>query len=198
MSDETPDVEVVNIVASGKLNVELDLANVAEDFQDLEWIADVEHSRRQGNRLLIHFREGEALSILAPTGVYVFNGVNSHEDVDSARRQLFLSLSELGIISDIEVREDEVVDAFEVQNIVCTGEFDHPNLNLNALTIGLGLEKTEYEPEQFPGLVYRPDNSSCTLLIFASGKVVIVGVTTEETAQKEFTTLQDKIDLILG
>ncbi|UBF21661.1 TATA-box-binding protein [Haloarcula virus HJTV-2] len=197
--ESLPDIEVANIVASGKLNLELDLAAVAEDLRELDIIEDVEHSRRQGNRLLIHFREGEALGILAPTGVYVFTGVDTHEEIHSAKEQLFSALASLGIISGVDVDESEVVDEFQVQNVVCTAELsDHLNLNLNALAIGLGLENTEYEPEQFPGLIFRPSSSSCTILIFASGKVVITGVREADTAQTEFVELREKLESLLG
>lgn len=48
-------------------------------------------------------------------------------------------------------------------------------LNLSALAVGLGLEVTEYEPEKFPGLVYRPRDHECVLLVFATGRVIITG-----------------------
>jgi transcription initiation factor TFIID TATA-box-binding protein len=65
-------------------------------------------------------------------------------------------------------------------------------LNLDALAIGIGLEKTEYEPEQFPGLIYRYNRS--TILIFATGKIVITGLTLEETAISEFDELRNELD----
>jgi transcription initiation factor TFIID TATA-box-binding protein len=43
------------------------------------------------------------------------------------------------------------------------------------MAIGLGLEHVEYEPEQFPGLVYRLDEPSVVVLFFGSGKVVVTG-----------------------
>mgnify|MGYP000097272227 CR=1 FL=1 len=194
-----PDIEVANIVASGKLNLELDLAAVAEDLRKLDTIEDVEHSRRQGNRLLIHFAKGETLGILAPTGVYVFTGADTHEEIEEAKEQLLHSLASLDIISGADVGASEIVDEFQIQNIVCTAELrGHENLNLNAVTIGLGLENTEYEPEQFPGVVFRPSSDSCTILIFSSSKVVVTGVRNEEVAQTEFRDLQEKIDSLLG
>jgi transcription initiation factor TFIID TATA-box-binding protein len=48
-------------------------------------------------------------------------------------------------------------------------------LNLNAIAIGLGLENIEYEPEQFPGLVYRLSDPKVVILLFGSGKLVITG-----------------------
>ena len=41
--------------------------------------------------------------------------------------------------------------------------------------ISLGLERVEYEPEQFPGLVYRLDEPKVVVLLFGSGKLVCTG-----------------------
>jgi transcription initiation factor TFIID TATA-box-binding protein len=48
-------------------------------------------------------------------------------------------------------------------------------LNLNAIAAGLGLENIEYEPEQFPGLVYRLSDPKVVILLFGSGKLVVTG-----------------------
>jgi transcription initiation factor TFIID TATA-box-binding protein len=69
-------------------------------------------------------------------------------------------------------------------------------VNLEALTISLGLENTEYEPEQFPGLVYRPPQLGATLMIFASGKVLIVGTTDKQTALESFRIAETSINEI--
>lgn len=190
-------VEISNIVASGKLDVELDLAAVAEDLREQEGIIDVEHSRRQGNRLLVDFAEMESLGIVAPTGVYVFTGAKTHNDSTKARTILMEAFNEMGIIEGDEPQPEEVVDVYETKNVVCTGELAD-ELNLDAVAIGLGLENTEYEPEQFPGLIYRPSSSSCTLLVFASGKVVVTGVTSEQKADEEFLKLEEKLDDVMG
>lgn len=194
--EQTPEIKIVNMVASGKINIELDLANVAEDLSELHWIEEAEHSRTQkrGNRLLVHFPEGDTLGILAPSGTYIFTGVDSHEELEYSKRQLLSALAELDIISGLELTQREVVSPFEIRNVVCTAEFQIRNtFDLNRLAIGLGLEKTEYEPEQFPGLVYRPDNSSCTILVFASTKVVITGIAREEIAKAELTKFRQEL-----
>ena len=69
-------------------------------------------------------------------------------------------------------------------------------LNLSALVVGLGLEVTEYEPEQFPGLVYHPDDYACVLLIFASGKVVITGAQEVDSAEAAFATFRESIETL--
>lgn len=189
-------INIANVVGSGKLNVELDLAAVADDLIHQVGIKSVEHSRRSGNRLLIYFDEFDSLGILAPTGVYVFTGADSESEVHQARNTLLSALSDMRIISAPEPPEEEIIDQFKIQNFVFTATLNK-DLNLNALAIGLGLEHTEYEPEQFPGLVYRPLSGSCTLLIFSTGKLVITGVTSERVAKKEVNKLKKETNKLL-
>jgi transcription initiation factor TFIID TATA-box-binding protein len=60
-----------------------------------------------------------------------------------------------------------------VQNVVASGSI-HMDLNLN--TLAVKLRNTEYEPEQFPGLVYKlGDGSNATFLLFSNGKIVCTG-----------------------
>lgn len=187
-------IEVANIVASGKLDVELDLAAVAQDLRKLDdWVAEVEHSRNQGNRLLIYFKDNDGLCILSPSGVYVFNGIDEYEKIEDANDKLLKSLSTLGIISSRTPSEDEVDEKLSIQNIVCTADLGR-DMNLNAVSIGLGFENVEYEPEQFSGLVYRPQNLNCTVLIFSTGKVVIMGVQSERTAQEAVELITSELE----
>lgn len=66
-------------------------------------------------------------------------------------------------------------------------------LDLTHLAIAAGLERVEYEPEQFPGLIYRDLDLSAVLLIFASGKVVVTGTTTLEEADQSFRELRERL-----
>lgn len=191
---DSKNIEVANIVASGKFDVELDLAAVAQDLRKLDnWISEVEHSRRNGNRLLIYFVDNDALCILAPSGVYVFNGVDTYEKVEDANGKLLESLSHLGIISSRDPSKEEVVEKLSIRNIVCTADLGR-ELNLNAVSIGLGLENIEYEPEQFPGLVYKPQGQNCTILVFSTGKIVIMGVQNERSAQEAFELITSELE----
>ncbi len=69
-----------------------------------------------------------------------------------------------------------------VQNIVASVDLGS-QLNLTAIAIGLGLENIEYEPEQFPGLVYRLDSPKVVVLMFGSGKLVVTGGKKPEDAE---------------
>lgn len=79
-----------------------------------------------------------------------------------------------------------------MQNIVASVDFDY-RLNLNAIAIGLGLENIEYEPEQFPGLVYRLDEPAVVALLFGSGKAVMTGAKTTEEITQATTAVETRL-----
>jgi transcription initiation factor TFIID TATA-box-binding protein len=57
----------------------------------------------------------------------------------------------------------------------------------------LGLEQTEYEPEQFPGLIYRNPGFECVALIFSTGKAVITGSSDLEEAEAVASFLEEEL-----
>ena len=120
--------------------------------------------------------EDGPLITLYRSGKYIISGCSSFEELDETN-QAFLQ-----VISELDGIETSLETGFTVQNVVCTGALQQP-VNLNALAIGLGLEAVEYEPEQFPGLIYRPESFPAVLLIFANGNVVITGAADLETAE---------------
>lgn len=67
-----------------------------------------------------------------------------------------------------------------VQNIVASADLG-VELNLDAIVFGL--PNCEYEPEQFPGLIYRLKKPKVVLLLFGSGKIVCTGAKTREDVE---------------
>jgi len=66
-------------------------------------------------------------------------------------------------------------------------------LNLNNLTFHLPFDKVEYEPEQFPGLIYRLDFPKVVCLIFGSGKMVITGARHKDEILEAVQIIQDEL-----
>ena len=178
-------VEIVNVVGSGSLDVEFDLERVAKDLGS---IAKYNPDKYPG--IYVQFEDDSPLITLYRTGKYIVTGADSEEEAHKIRERFLHLLSENRMI---EKPNDEW---FSIQNLVCTGDLGR-SLNLNALAIGLGLENTEYEPEQFPGLVFRPSEVDSVVLLFASGRVVITGSTDLRTAKRAFETLSKRVSKIL-
>ncbi|QLG28156.1 TATA-box-binding protein [Halorarum halophilum] len=175
-------VEIVNVVASGALNVELDLERLADDIG--EPVACYDPDKYPG--MYLRFEEDAPLITVYRTGKFIITGADSEDESYSLREQFLSLFSDMGVIEEPEDKW------FAIQNYVCTGELEQ-NLDLNALAIGLGLENTEYEPEQFPGLVYRPESGESVLLIFNTGQAVITGARDLQTAENSFKELKTRL-----
>ncbi|MGC8940873.1 MAG: TATA-box-binding protein, partial [Candidatus Nanoarchaeia archaeon] len=78
----------------------------------------------------------------------------------------------------------------EVQNMVASGSVGGI-LNLNEII--MKFENTEYDPEQFPGLVYKLPNSHITFLLFGTGKIVITGAKSEKEIKEIVWVLRDQL-----
>jgi transcription initiation factor TFIID TATA-box-binding protein len=177
-------VDVVNVVSSGSLSVELDLVAIAEELDD---IVDYDPEKYPG--AYVRLENSDPLITLYRTGKYIITGSSSEQQAVETRNRFLSTLHDHGILPSAED------DWFSIQNYVCVADLDE-SVNLSALAIGLGLEKSEYEPEQFPGLVYRPTDYDCVLLIFGSGKTVITGAKSIEQAESAFEDLRSELESI--
>ncbi|MDS0476855.1 TATA-box-binding protein [Natrinema sp. 1APR25-10V2] len=169
MSSLTDSLSTENVVASTSIEQELDLNALARDLDGVRFDPD------QFPGLVYRTQEPKAASLLFRSGKLVCTGASSISAATDAVNQLFEELRGLGLA----VPSDPTLT---VQNIVTSGDLG-ASLNLNAIAIGLGLEQVEYEPEQFPGLVYRADDLDVVILLFGSGKLVITGGTEPDDAE---------------
>jgi transcription initiation factor TFIID TATA-box-binding protein len=184
----TNSIEVVNIVASTNLGRELDLEAISTDsgLRDISGVKSIELNRQSGERILMHLVDIGPIGILSRKGAFIITGAHSFEDLEKTTEAF------LNVFVRAEILDSSDGIEMVIQNTVCTGTLNR-EISLNALTIGLGLENTEYEPEQFPGLIYRAPDANGTILIFASGKVVITGVRSVNEAEADMEVLLERI-----
>jgi len=180
MSSPADSIEIQNVVASTGIGQELDLEALAEDLPG----ADFNPYNFPG--LVYRTQDPKAAALIFRSGKIVCTGAKSIDDVHDALAIIFQKLRDL----TIPVEEEPEIT---VQNIVSSADLGH-NLNLNALAIGLGLEDVEYEPEQFPGLVYRMDDPDVVILLFGSGKIVITGGKQVQDAQEAVEKIVERIE----
>ena len=84
----------------------------------------------------------------------------------------------------------------EIQNVVASTASNRNSISERGdgpPGIGLGLEHVEYEPEQFPGLVYRLDDPPVVVLLFGSGKAVVTGGTTREVVERAVEVVESQL-----
>ena len=162
--------KIENVVASAYLGSELNLQELAISLEGAEY----DPERFPG--LIYRMKEPKTATLLFHSGKVVCTGARSSDQVRQAVGYLTAQLRKLGISMD---SEPEIT----VQNIVASSDLGQ-KINLNIIAITLGLERVEYEPEQFPGLVYRLDEPKVVLLLFGSGKLVCTGARVPQDVEK--------------
>lgn len=154
-------IEVENIVASTALAKELDLEKIATVLDNAEYAPE----RFPG--LVYKLKEPKTAMLIFSSGKVNCTG---GKNLEAVRKSVDTVVTKLRKAKVKVVKKPEII----VQNIVAVYDLG-AELNLNQIVMVLGLENVEYEPEQFPGLVYRVNDPKVVLLLFGSGKVVCTG-----------------------
>jgi transcription initiation factor TFIID TATA-box-binding protein len=167
------EISVVNIVVSTSLQHDIPLEKMAAT------LSNTEYNPEQFPGLVIRIKEPKTSALIFSSGKVVCTGARSMEKVEESIKKIIKSLEKIGIKITIK---PEIV----IQNIVASGSVGM-DLNLNELA--MKLPNTEYEPEQFPGLVYKLAEARATFLLFSNGKIVCTGTKSE----KEVHAALDKL-----
>ena len=173
-------IKIENVVASTKLAEEFDLIKIESEFEGAEY------NKQKFPGLVYRVTDPKAAFLMFTSGKVVCTGAKKVADVHTVIHDMAKKLN--GI--DIETIDDPEIT---VQNIVASADLKAV-LNLNAIAIGLGLENIEYEPEQFPGLVYRIAEPKVVVLIFSSGKLVVTGGKSPENCEEGVEVVRQQLD----
>ncbi|MCK5261908.1 MAG: TATA-box-binding protein [Thermoplasmatales archaeon] len=173
------EVKVENIVASTIFAEKLDLDMIAQSLEEAEYEPE------QFPGLVYRLKDPKTATLLFRSGKSNCTGAKNIEDVRKTIDIIAEKLKKLGM--DVH-KNLEIV----VQNMVATADLGG-ELNLNEVAISLGLENVEYEPEQFPGLVYRIKEPKVAMLLFGSGKIVCAGAKKVEDVSKAVEELLEKL-----
>jgi transcription initiation factor TFIID TATA-box-binding protein len=163
-------IKIENVVASTSLGRELDLPSLAKTLEGAEYEPE------QFPGLVFRMKSPKAATLLFRSGKVVCTGAKSLDEVRLALENLVREICAAGVAVG---KKPEIT----VQNIVASADLGSV-INLNAIAISLSLEKVEYEPEQFPGLVYRLDKPKVVVLLFGSGKMVCTGARKVEDVEQ--------------
>jgi transcription initiation factor TFIID TATA-box-binding protein len=171
------DVKIVNIVVSASLGHDIPLEKMAAT------LSNTEYNPEQFPGLVIRIKEPKTSALIFSSGKIVCTGGRTLDDVRQSIRKIMKSLEKI----NVKIKEEPEI---HVQNIVASGSIGM-DLNLNFLA--MRLENTEYEPEQFPGLVFKMPKAKATFLLFSNGKVVCTGTKSEEQLHTVLDQLHDML-----
>ena len=153
------DISVENVVATGSLDQKFDLIAIMKVFRN------VEYRPKKFPGLVFRLKRPKTATLIFSTGKMVCTGAKSEKLARSAIMKVVRELKNNGIII---LGKPEII----IQNIVATANI-HGKVDLEAAADIM--DNVMYEPEQFPGLIYRMAEPKVVILIFASGKLVCTG-----------------------
>ena len=171
------EIEVVNIVVSASLGHDIPLEKMAAT------LSNTEYNPEQFPGLVIRIKEPKTSALIFSSGKIVCTGARTMDNVRESIRKIIKSLEKI----NVKIKDFPEV---KIQNIVAAGSVGM-DLNLNVLA--MKLDNTEYEPEQFPGLVYKLPDQKATFLLFSNGKIVCTGTKSEEEVNKALDKLIENL-----
>jgi len=158
--EEGLDYKIENVVATVVVEIteKIDLNQIARKH------ADVEYNPERFPGLVMRIEKPKATILIFSTGKMVVTGMRKASEADRVVEKVLKNIRKAGI----KVSNPEIT----IQNIVASGDL-HTNIDLNMAAIVM--EYAMYEPEVFPGLIYRMQEPKTVFLIFSTGRIVCTG-----------------------
>ena len=178
MPKRKPVIRIQNIVASAALNQRISLKTIVEKFPHAEY------SPRVFPGLVFRLKKPKTATLIFETGKMVCTGAKSEKEAIQAVNKVVKELKNHGM---------SVLNkpAITIQNIVASAEL---NGEIDLENVVYKLKKVMYEPEQFPGAVFRMDEPKVVFLIFSAGKLVCVGAKKEPDVYTAVNKLQELLE----
>jgi len=175
----TTGVVIENIVASTKVSEVLDIEFLADKIPEASYNPD------EFNGLTLKFEKPKTAVLILFNGKLVCTGAKSMDEVKDVIKKTVKKIKDVGF----EIKKNYKV---EIDNIVASVDLKK-EIQLSSVSKGLLLKHVVYEPEKFPGLIYKTEDPDAVLLLFSSGRLVCTGVKKVEDASNVINTMKEKL-----
>ena len=176
-------LKIENIVASGVIADSIDLVEFSNKVENCEL------NKKRFPGAVYRIKDPKIAFLIFSTGKIVITGIRNNKALTDGLAIVMKSLKKAGVDTH---KEPKVA----ITNMVCSYDLGK-YINLNKVVVTLNVENIEYEPEQFPGLVYRIKDPKIVVLIFSSGKIILTGGKNVEDIKKGLDVLEQKLESIL-
>ncbi|MBD3173170.1 TATA box-binding protein [Candidatus Bathyarchaeota archaeon] len=173
--DKDLSISIENVVASASLDQKIDLLAIMKIFRN------VEYRPKQFPGLVFRLKRPKTATLIFGSGKMVCTGAKSEKMAIQAVNKVVRELKDNGIIIQGK-------PTITIQNIVASANL-HGKIDLE--TAADIMENVMYEPEQFPGLIYRMSEPKVVMLLFASGKLVCTGAKYEGMVKEAVEKLHE-------
>ena len=172
------DYKIENVVATVVVEIteKIDLNIIARKH------ADVEYNPERFPGLVMRILKPKATILIFSTGKMVVTGLRKANEAGQVVEKVLKNIRKAGI----KVSNPEIT----IQNIVASGDL-HTNIDLNMAAIIM--EYAMYEPEVFPGLIYRMQDPKTVFLIFSTGRIVCTGAKKKEIVREAVKKLNKEV-----
>ena len=172
------DYKIENVVATVIMEIteKIDLTKISRKYED------VEYNPERFPGLIMRINEPKATFLIFTTGKMVITGLRRADEASPGVKKVVKYIKKAGI----NVSNPEIT----IQNIVASGDL-HTYIDLNMAAIVL--ENVMYEPEVFPGVIYRMRDLKTVFLIFSTGKVVCTGAKNKKIVRDAFLKLNHEV-----
>ncbi|MFQ6081545.1 MAG: TATA-box-binding protein [Candidatus Bathyarchaeia archaeon] len=182
MPNVEPIIHIENIVASATVKHGIKLSSVVKAFPDAEY----RPGRFPG--LVFRLKKPKTSTLIFSSGKMICTGGRSEKEAERALRKLVKVLKKGGILI---IGKPEI----KIVNVVATVKLGGSVDLLELYESERGMRgRIVYEPEQFPGLIYRMEGPRAVFLIFSSGKLVCTGAKKEEDVHRAAIKLHQKLE----
>jgi len=173
-----PDYKIENVVATVVMEIteKIDLTIIARKFED------VEYNPERFPGLVMRIKDPKATFLIFSTGKMVITGLRRADEARPGVKKVVKLIKKAGI----KVSNPEIT----IQNIVASGDL-HTFIDLNMAAIIM--DNAMYEPEVFPGLIYRMQEPKTVFLLFSTGKVVCTGAKNKKFVKEAFLKLNREL-----
>ena len=168
-----------NVVATMNVGCGLDLRDIVAKARN------VEYNPKRFSALVMRIRTPKSTALMFNSGKIVITGAKSEPNCRLAGRKFTRILQKLGY------SEAKFTD-FKVQNLVATCGTNFP-IRLEGLLLK-HQSFANYEPELFPGLIYRMLKPKVVLLVFVSGQVVFTGAKVYEDVERAWRCMRPVLE----
>jgi len=173
-----PLVSIENVVASASVDQPIDLSQVTKLFPGVEYHPELFPG------LVFRLKNPKTATLIFSSGKMVCTGAKSESQAIKAVKTVVEKLRSAGV----DIRNEARI---EIQNIVASASLGG---RVKLEEAAMSLPRSMYEPEQFPGLIFRMDEPKTVILLFASGKLVCTGAKKEEEVYRAVEKLHKLLE----
>ncbi|KAA6402976.1 MAG: putative TATA-box-binding protein 1 [Streblomastix strix] len=170
-----------NVVATASLSTPVNLRAIATNAKN------VEYNPKKFPAAILRYVDPKATVLIFESGKMVCNGSRSEEDARYACRRATKTILKCHPEGTLHVQFKD----FKIENLVASCDLKFP-IRVEGLSQSCQ-ENSTYEPEMFPGLIYRFPESKAIILVFVSGKVVITGARSAAEIEQKFREIYPKL-----